>query len=55
MVQCLCELTNNVESTLIQRHDIETILIQYCRVPSGKPFQTIGVGRFRGGGVAGKV
>ena len=34
-------------------HDIETILIQHCGVPSAKPFQNIGVGRFRkwGGGV----
>ena len=40
--------TNNVESTLIQPHDIETMLIQYCCVPSGKPFQNIG--RFRRGG-----
>ena len=39
--------TNNVKSTLIQRHDIETILIQHCCVPSGKLFQNIGVGRFR--------
>ena len=39
--------TNNVESTLIQPHDIETMLIQHCCVPSGKPFQNIGVGRFR--------
>ena len=37
----------NVESTLIQRHDIETILIQHCCVPSGKPFQNICVGRFK--------
>ena len=44
--------TNNVESTLIQRHDIETILTQHCYVPGGKPFQNIGVGRVRklGGG-----
>ena len=58
--------TNNVESTLIQPHDIETMLIQHCCVPSGKPFQNIGAGRFRklgrgggggggGGRVAGKV
>ena len=39
--------TNNVELTLIQPHDIETMLIQHCCVPSGKPFQNIGVGRFR--------
>ena len=39
--------TNNVESTLIQPHDIETMLIQHCCVPSRKPFQNIGVGRFR--------
>ena len=43
--------TNNVESTLIQPHDIETILIQHCCVPSGKPFQNIG--RFGGGGGGG--
>ena len=44
--------TNKVESTLIQPHDIETMLIQHCCVRSGKPFQNIGVGRFRklGGG-----
>ena len=40
--------TNNVESTLIQPHDIETMLIQHYCVPSGKPFQNIG--RFRRGG-----
>ena len=49
--------TNNVESMLIQPHDIETMLIQHCCVPSGKPFQNIGVGRFRklgrGGGGGG--
>ena len=49
--------TNNVESTLIQPHDIETMLIQHCCLPSGKPFQNIGVGRFRklgrGGGGGG--
>ena len=43
--------TNNVESTLIQPHDIETMLIQHCCVPSGKPFQNIG--RFRRGGGGG--
>ena len=54
--------TNNVESTLIQPHDIETMLIQHCCVPSGKPFQNIGVGRFRilgcvwgGGGGGGRA
>ena len=47
--------TNNVESTLIQRHDIETIPIQHCCVASGKPFQNIGVGRFRKLGRGGKV
>ena len=51
--------TNNVESTLIQPHDIETMLIQHCCVPSGKPFQNIGVvgGGGGGGGVglSGKV
>ena len=47
--------TNKVESTLIQPHDIETMLIQHCCVRSGKPFQNIGVGRFRklGGGGGG--
>ena len=46
---------NNVESTLIQRHDIETILTQHCYVPGGKPLQNIGVGRVRklGGGGGG--
>ena len=39
--------TNNVESTLIQPHDTETMLIQHSCVPSGKPFQNIGAGRFR--------
>ena len=39
--------TNNVESTLIQRHDIETISGQHCCVPSGKLIQNIGVGRVR--------
>ena len=47
--------TNKVESTLIQPHDIETMLIQHCCVRSGKPFQNIGIGRFRklGGGGGG--
>ena len=47
--------TNNVESTLIQPLDIEIMLLQHCCVPSGKPFQNIGVGRLRkfGGGGGG--
>ena len=45
--------TNNVESPLIQPHDIETMLIQHCCVPSRKPFQNIGRFRRWGGGGGG--